>query len=462
MKLTNTTTLFLFFALIFSAQGQVCNINVAELTSQEDVDNFQSNYPGCSTINGNVEVSGPDITNLNGLNNITSIHGQLLIHDTPNLFTLTGLEELHNADIIVIQRTGLNDLTGLNGLDSVGFIFAIESNPRLTNLTGLNALNYVFGLAITNNILLESLNGLDALSRAQTLAVDYNPLVINLTGMPALASLNDLYVGNNDNIIDLKGLENITDLGNVRILNNPLLTSLQGLENLETSKDLYISGNPSLASLNGLESLNYISRSIKITNNATLSSISSLQNLTGVSSDFYISNNDALANLSGLESLTFIDDSLYISGNQNLENLSGIALVNYIGRLIITFNNNLSECSVMSVCDHLSFGGINNIGGNSNGCYNAKQVLTGCTVDTEDPASAVIISIYPNPASDRISIAGIALSDNNYSITDSYGRNINYSKISANTIDISGQLNGNYYFIIQIGTNRIIKRIVKL
>ena len=42
-------------------------------TTQEEIDNFQSNYPGCNEIEGDVEINGDDITNLNGLNVLTSM-----------------------------------------------------------------------------------------------------------------------------------------------------------------------------------------------------------------------------------------------------------------------------------------------------------------------------------------------------------------------------------------------------
>ena len=46
-------------------------------TTQEQIDNFQVNYPGCTEIEGDVIISGEDITNLEGLNVVTDVGGFL-------------------------------------------------------------------------------------------------------------------------------------------------------------------------------------------------------------------------------------------------------------------------------------------------------------------------------------------------------------------------------------------------
>ena len=49
------------------------------LTNQQDIDNFQELYIGCNEIKGDVIIRGDDISNLNGLSEIISIEGNLLI-----------------------------------------------------------------------------------------------------------------------------------------------------------------------------------------------------------------------------------------------------------------------------------------------------------------------------------------------------------------------------------------------
>ena len=91
-KFTLLIVLALFIQFIVSAQprlpdkgpvqgGQACLPDGITFSTQEQIDNFQTNYPNCSEIEGSVAISGDDITNLNGLNVLTSIGGDLMIGD---------------------------------------------------------------------------------------------------------------------------------------------------------------------------------------------------------------------------------------------------------------------------------------------------------------------------------------------------------------------------------------------
>jgi len=73
-------------------------------TTQAEIDNFQTNYPGCTEIEGNVTINGDDITNLNGLENLTSIGGDLEIYYNETLVSLAGLENIqaNSIDSLVI------------------------------------------------------------------------------------------------------------------------------------------------------------------------------------------------------------------------------------------------------------------------------------------------------------------------------------------------------------------------
>src|SRR5688572_32052319 len=87
------------FLLTFSQalDAQHCIPTVIVFTTQDQVDNFPSNYPGCTTIDGSVGITGSEIYNLNGLSQLTAIGGDVLI----------------NAD-------SLSDISGLAGLTTIG------------------------------------------------------------------------------------------------------------------------------------------------------------------------------------------------------------------------------------------------------------------------------------------------------------------------------------------------------
>ena len=58
---------FLLFTFYLNAQSP-CLPEGITFTTQEQIDSFQINYPGCTEIEGDVQICGNDITNLNGLN----------------------------------------------------------------------------------------------------------------------------------------------------------------------------------------------------------------------------------------------------------------------------------------------------------------------------------------------------------------------------------------------------------
>ena len=97
-------------------------------STQAEIDNFQTNYPNCTQIEGDVAIGGNDITNLNGLNVLTNFGGSLTVYST-----------------------ALNNLTGLDNVTSVGGDLRIgefngitcNENYLLTSLSGLGALTAV-------------------------------------------------------------------------------------------------------------------------------------------------------------------------------------------------------------------------------------------------------------------------------------------------------------------------------
>jgi len=102
MRKLNLIIVSTLCALLFTFHSfaQPCLPEGIVFETQEQIDNFQTNYPNCTVIEGNVAICGNDITNLTGLNVLTAIDSNLLIGfdaDTlvnPNLGSLTGLESM--------------------------------------------------------------------------------------------------------------------------------------------------------------------------------------------------------------------------------------------------------------------------------------------------------------------------------------------------------------------------------
>ena len=148
----------LTFTLLFiqiTTHSQSCLPEGIIFSTQEEIDNFQINYPNCTEIEGDVLIDSAedsDILNLNGLIVITNIGGSFSIIGNYSLQSLIGLENLYHigGDLIIGEY------------DSFGF--GIYGNPLLSNLSGLDNLTSIGGsLKIISNHQLYNLQGLDGL-----------------------------------------------------------------------------------------------------------------------------------------------------------------------------------------------------------------------------------------------------------------------------------------------------------
>jgi len=90
--------------------------------SQSDVDLFAQTFPGCTELEGDVTISGNDITNLDGLNAVASIGGYLRISGNAALTSLTGLDNLASIGgyLSIFDCSALASLVGLENLTTIG------------------------------------------------------------------------------------------------------------------------------------------------------------------------------------------------------------------------------------------------------------------------------------------------------------------------------------------------------
>jgi len=174
-------------------------------TTQTEIDNFQTNYPGCTVIEGDVFISGTGFTNLNGLSVITKIQGKLEIVNT-NMVNLQGLENLEKIDghLMVNSLSLLTSLTGLNKLDTVSSAFNLAFLPALQNITGLINLRYI-----------------------NTLEISHCDLLPDLTGLNNVGTIGAyIYIHDNNILSSLDGLDHFFNFGGsyCDILSNPILS----------------------------------------------------------------------------------------------------------------------------------------------------------------------------------------------------------------------------------------------
>ncbi len=210
----------------FTALSQSCLPEGITFSTQAQIDSFQVNYPGCTEIEGNVTISGNYITNLNGLNMLTSIGGNLVIQSNYALTNLSGLEELTSLiNLSIDGNNELTDLAGLQGLYSIAGFVTIMGNSNLTGLSGLNNLASIGEhLEISGNASLTSLTGLSNLDSIGTLFQIYdNDLLTSLARLEGLVFIGgSLHIYHNDALLSLTGLDNVngSSIDALYIMNN--------------------------------------------------------------------------------------------------------------------------------------------------------------------------------------------------------------------------------------------------
>jgi hypothetical protein len=188
--------IFLLLGLLVHvwAAGQ-CPVTDIRFVTQSEIDNFPTNYPGCTapakSIIIDTEGAIANIQNLNGLQNLTSIGGNLDIFYT----SITSLAPLQN-------------LTTINGSLSLRFNFDLYSLNGLENLEILQGGLQVYSVPVSSLAplgKLESIAGLDITST----------LIPNFLGMENLKHTNYMNILFNDELTSLKGLDNVEPLPTV-------------------------------------------------------------------------------------------------------------------------------------------------------------------------------------------------------------------------------------------------------
>ena len=184
-----------FLLLTINLISQPCLPEGITFTTQAQIDSFQINYPGCTEIEGDVEIYGDYITNLNGLNVLTSIGGYLWIGSywtggMPNLASLSGLDNLSSigGDLWIVQNNNLSNFLGLGNLAIIGGELYISENEALSSLIGLEGLTAIEVIRISENATLTSLTGLENLtSIGGVLGISNNPSLASLTSLENLS-----------------------------------------------------------------------------------------------------------------------------------------------------------------------------------------------------------------------------------------------------------------------------------
>ena len=425
-------TILLISLLSTYVSSQSCLTEGITFTSQQEIDDFASNYPGCMEIEGDVRIQeaisgsissltglsqlnllGGDLfiyrndalSSLTGLENITSISGRFFVADNAALASLMGCHNLISVEegITIGNNDLLTDFTGLDNVASIAGYLRVYDNASLKNLIGLGSVTSIgAGLSIYNSPSLTSFSGLDnVVSVGSDVSVYNNAALTDFTGLDNLSSTGGVFISENVSLISLTGLENLDSIkGDYFLDDNTALTSITGLNNLVfVSGKFYFGGCTVLTSLTGLDNLSSIGGKLTVYDNAVLTSLAPLSNVTFVGGDMVIGENHTLTNLVGLENITSIGGVGYllIVINDALTSLTGIQNIDKssIQFLRILDNPNLPDCEVQSVCEYLDNGGPSEIGNNKAGCNTTQEIMNACT----DPPACTNLTMPGNGSS---------------------------------------------------------------
>ncbi len=417
---------FLSLLVLFNIQhinAQNCVQGAITFTTQEEINTFSSEYPGCTIIEGNVFIETDayfsNLTNLEGLSQIEEIQGDLVINDNPLLFSLQGL---HN-----LKRIGGN--------------LKLWFNENIGNLQGIEDLQVIKGNLELRNTSISTISNLSNLDSLGGLQIVFNPLITNLEGFPAIDSLSgdfilqstpelsdisalntikkiegDIYISES-NLTNLEVLQDLSYVGGkLEIRGNPFLSSLADFTQLDSIGGSLIFSSNNLQSLDGLDSLQSIGGDL-IISYEEIEDFQSFQNLKSLGGFLTIGGIGKVKTLEDFSNLTKINGIIFISLMDSLQTLHGLDNIDAstIDTILIINNFQLSECNVQSICDYLEINnGAGVIANNLTGCTSTEEVLNACitSVSSEDVTSSKP-SLFPNPASQQLFIKDLAPTNSN-------------------------------------------------
>lgn len=427
--LLNWCYAILLFSGTYSLKGQCPSSGILYLDTQEKIDNFIIQYPNCTQIDGILKIQGLNnpISNFNGLknitktkglqveytasptleglHNITSINGSLILDNNQNLTNLSALNQITSVEaLVIISNNKLTDINELSKLTTVQYYVDINQNDLLASLSGLSNLTSIgdnFNLRYNNSI--TNLNGLQNLKKVGSLKIE---LMQNLMNVDSLSNLTELTgssnfpgltIYGNSALSNIEGLIKLTTVANkaISIGQNSKLTSLKGLDNIDPNSisEVYINSSPKLSACSVPSICKFISNggtayisenaagcrsSEEITTYCTGSTdcpignviltsqadvddfASTYPNCKTILGDLIIgkeTDSSNIINISALSKIETVLGNIAIKGNVSLVNLTGLnALKQVVGDLTIVDNINLDNINALlgleSINDH--------------------------------------------------------------------------------------------------------------
>ncbi|MBZ0328641.1 MAG: T9SS type A sorting domain-containing protein [Altibacter sp.] len=453
------SSLLLLGSVVSLAQ---CPTSPILLTTQEEIDNFATNYPNCYVLTHELKIDGDNsnITNLNGLSVITNTQNFYILKT--GITDFSGLEHLISTSHLSIGfNPNIQNLSGLSTLQSVEE-FTIWFNPGLTSVDGLPVLQSIDRLNIFQNYTLNDITAFNTIESLQSLSIGGNGMT-SLVGFENLHSVEEDVFISNENLQDFNPLSNLSTInGSLYIWNHSQLQDLTAFSSITSVVDLFVVGCTNLTNLAGLENIQTVSGRLRIGYNPGLTDLSVLNNITYVE-DLDIYENEQLTSLSGLENLLEIQQTLYILDNPILTDISALNNVTpfEVDQVVIQRNTNLAMCNNDFICGILELPAVEKVfENNAPGCNSIPEIEAACILSVPDEILQGAISIYPNPVSEILFISdSVTISFENASLYSLLGQHL--METSEKEIDMSHLRDGIYFITITTSHGNINKKLIK-
>ncbi len=486
------TILFLISIIsTFVIVAQPCSVS-GNFQSQSQIDSFNSLNPGCTIIQGDLVISGSDITNIDSLYNITEITGGLRVQYT-RLKELKGLSEVKSLRYIslrsndslfnissfdslvtikdslkVVDCPALASISVFPNLRSVDYIEIKGRTDKLKEITGFDSLKYINNaFVMENNFGVEVISGFQnvcpvnfVLSKNRNLKTfnGFNGYIQWCSDTTSVLQDGVFFqIFRNDSLNTFDGLHNVECFGRFQIWENFLLKSVNVARNTKKVADFSVQYNFKLNNLEGFNKVYAIhsNGTIDINNNDSLNQIHIFKELRKVhrliiSDTQAKSFNESFMNLDTISDLRNLG-MLVLWSNRKLTDISVFNDLKYTDEIIILNNRLLGECSLESICNHIKAERYIEVWiTNYPGCRSVNQILAKCTVSTSDETKNEV-TIYPNPAATHINIDGLnkSINEREIEIWSIYGQVQSAWRIdSSKRVDISALPSGIYFISI--------------
>ncbi len=389
----------LLICFISNSRAQVCTGNI-KLETQSDVDNFNINYPSCTELEGNLLITGNDITDISPLVQLNKVIGDFEVVNCQNLVSINDTELNVIGSIRIIENESLNDIHGFNSTDSLKTLYIFE-NPVLNIVAGFDDLKVASdSLHVDSNDSLEIIPSFKNIDFINHLHIDRNSKLESVIGFNDLDSINLLEIFSVP-IID--GFNALIKGGTILISGTDII-KIEGFNNVER-----IAGGLWLANIIQEEPIEIFNKVKTIGFNLTLSvqggEFNSLLQLEEVQSNHInilncnFQNLDFLSNMKrmgGFKPFIRIDDC------PNLTDISGLDGIDpeTVNWFRIRRNENLSICHSDLVCAVLERGDNDPPSvwiDNGPGCNNTGEILEQCAEKPDEPENPTLCPVASRP-----------------------------------------------------------------